>query len=298
MRFRFVFIGLFLAISVNAAPAKDPNTIPFEFFHNEILVECHIDNKGPYLAMIDTGTDPSAMDLKLAKELSLKLGVGAEGDGGGTGLAKVFETKLNTVRVGSVSASNLQTLAAESVSMIAEKLGRPVRVVLGKSFLQGRIFEIDYGNKTLRFLDSVPPSSKKGRVELRFQYGDDVVLEGVSLNDKPVRAILDTGSNGSLKVTPEAIKRFGLEADLKAAKPSESTGYRGSYTSYDGHVKSVKLATIRIENPSATFWTSGTGYDGKPWDINIGNAIWKDLVITLDTKNAILYIERPVRGRS
>src|SRR5262245_59281450 len=104
--------------------------------------------------MLDTGTDPSALDLKLANELGLKLGDGGEGTGGGTNSAKVFETKLATVKLGSIQANNMEALAGESISMIAEKLGRPIRVILGKSFLQGRIFQIDYPHQTLRFLNS------------------------------------------------------------------------------------------------------------------------------------------------
>jgi predicted aspartyl protease len=266
-------------------------SVPFEFFRNEILVEFHVGRSGPYLAMIDTGTDPSAIDLKLAKELGLKLGTGGEIDGGGTATVKAFETKLS-VTVGPVMAKDVDALAGESVSMIATKLGRPIRAVLGKSFLQGRIVQTDYAHRILRFPNSAI-STSKDHVELRFHYGDDVVLEDVLLNGKPVRAILDTGSNGSLKITPEAIDRLSLQQEVKAAKASQSTGFRGSYTSLDGSVGSVTLGTIRLEKPAATFWLPGTGHDGKPWDINIGNAILKDFVITLDTKKGILLIEKP-----
>jgi len=42
--------------------------VPFEFVRNEIIVQVKVDGKGPFNMMLDTGTDPSAVDLATAKE--------------------------------------------------------------------------------------------------------------------------------------------------------------------------------------------------------------------------------------
>ncbi len=181
------------------------------------------------------------------------------------------------------------------VPKIASALGRPLRLVLGKSFLNGRIVQIDFPKRVLRFPRSRPDGAevRDRRAILKFRYGDDVELEGARIDGKPVRAILDTGSNGAVKLTPEAVRLLGLETTAAAGKQSESTGFRGTYGTREGNLGRLELGAITIPNPRATFWAPGTGHDGKPWDANIGNAILKDFVVTLDAVNGVLVLERP-----
>jgi predicted aspartyl protease len=299
MRFRAFSAGLagamvfFPAVLFSAAGSS--GAVAFDFFRHEILVEVNLGDRGPYLAMIDTGTDPSAIDIALARELGLKLGAGGEIDGGGTRTVHAYETTIPSLRIGSTTAKNVEALAGESVPQIAEKLGRPIRIVLGKSFLNRRIVRFDYPKKNLSFL-TLPPSLAETpgrRAVVRFRYEDDVELEGVRIDGKPVRAILDTGSNGSLKITPEAVRTLGLESAASAAREGQGTGYRGTYSSREGRVARLELGGIRIEKPAATFWLAKTGHDGKPWDVNVGNVILENFVVTFDAVGGHLVIERP-----
>lgn len=282
------------ARALGAAPAA---AVPFELFHDVILTEVRVGSNGPYLAMIDTGTDPSAIDVGLARELGLKLGAGGEIDGGGTESIRASETTLPGVTIGALTVRNVEALAGPMVAKVAKALDRPIRLVLGKSFLDRRIVQFDFPKKVMRFPDSPPlrkPVSER-RAVLPLRYEDDVLLEGVRVDGKPVRAILDTGSNGSLKLTPEAVHRLGMDAAAGAGAESKSTGFRGGYSAREGRVERLDLGTIPISNPAATFWLPGTGHDGKPWDVNIGNAIWKDFVVTLDAVDGILVVERADR---
>jgi len=288
---------LFLAAALLAAvsPASpDGSAVPFELDRNVILVPVRIAKHGPYLAMIDTGTDPSGIDVALAKELGLKLGVSGEIDGAGTQSVRAAETLLPEVTLGPVVARDVEALAGPSIAMIAETLGRPVRVILGKSFLDHRIVRWDFPNRVLDFPRDLPrPEPAADRAVLSCRYEDDVLVTGVRVDGKPVRAILDTGSNGAVKITPEATRRLGLEKNAAAGTASNSTGFRGSYAARKGRVESLDLGTLHVGASDATFWPPGTGHDGKPWDVNIGNAVLKDFVVTLDSVHGILVIERP-----
>jgi Aspartyl protease len=69
-------LWLMLACVCSFAQAKsNPEVIevPFEFHHNEIILQVRVGGKGPFNMMLDTGTDPSAVDLATARELGLKL---------------------------------------------------------------------------------------------------------------------------------------------------------------------------------------------------------------------------------
>jgi predicted aspartyl protease len=274
--------------------SKSFEGVPFELDRNVILVPVRIGEHGPYLAMIDTGTDPSGIDVSLAKELGLKLGASGEIDGAGTESVQAAETVLPEITVGPVVAKNVAALAGPSIAKIAEALGRPVRVILGKSFLDHRIVRWDFPNRVLRFPRALArPEPTADRAVLPCRYEDDVLLTGVRIDGKPVRAILDTGSNGAVKVTPEATRSLGLEEKAAAATTSESTGFRGSYSTRVGRIESLELGTLRLGATAATFWSRGTGHDGKPWDVNVGNAVLKDFVVTLDSVDGILVVERP-----
>ena len=57
---------------------------PFTFEHNQIILQVKVNGKGPYSMLLDTGTNPSAVDLASAKEMGLRIGAaGFQGSGGG-----------------------------------------------------------------------------------------------------------------------------------------------------------------------------------------------------------------------
>jgi len=95
------------------------------------------------------------------------------------------------------------------------------------------------------------------------------------------------------KITPEAVHALGLDAAASGGKEARGTGYRGTYSSREGHVESLDLGGIRVADPEAIFWLPNTGHDGKPWDVNVGNSILKDFVVTLDTVGRHVLIEKP-----
>jgi predicted aspartyl protease len=294
MRIRTLIAALLAMVAISSTAAETPDAVPFELDRNVILLPVMIGERGPYLAMIDTGTDPSGIDLALVKELGLKRGASGEIDGAGTQSVQATETVLPEITVGPVVAKNVEALALPSIAKIAEKLGRPIRLVLGKSFLDKRIVQFDFPRRRLRFPGARPQGKPTAdRAVLSFRYEDDLLLTGVRIDGKPVRAILDTGSNGAVKLTPEATRSLGLEERAAAGAKSESTGFRGSYSTREGRVESLELGTLRVGPTAATFWPAGTGHDGKPWDVNIGNAVLNDFVVTLDAVDGVLVIEKP-----
>jgi hypothetical protein len=72
------------------AQAKNKDQViefPFEFHKNEIILQVSVNGKDPFNMMLDTGTDPSGVDLATAKELGLKLHpLGTEITGGRPGM--------------------------------------------------------------------------------------------------------------------------------------------------------------------------------------------------------------------
>ena len=98
-------VGLILLLTWcsagQAQAARPPVEVPFEFEHNQIILQVKIGGKGPFNMLLDTNTDPSAIDAATARELGLVAGAkGATATGGGTETNTVYPARLPSVEVG------------------------------------------------------------------------------------------------------------------------------------------------------------------------------------------------------
>lgn len=273
--------------------------VPFEFYRNEIILQVKINGKGPFSMMLDTGTDPSAIDFATAKEIGLKLAsVGHQGAGGGTSENLAYETKLPIVEVGGLEAKNIEALAID-LSKTSEALGKPIYGILGHSLLNNRVVQIDYPKRVVRFYLKSPfsktsnqPNDSKHTM-LSFRYDDNVLIDDVSVNGKKMIANFDTGSNVGFQLTPAAVLDLGLETEVGKGQISNSVGYNGAAENRTGKIKNVTVGGISVDVPTVVFFGKGTGRDKKTWGINIGNAFLKDFVVTIDYRNKTITLEKP-----
>src|SRR5207249_4557206 len=135
---------------------KPPVEVPFEFVANQIVVQVRVGGKGPFNMLIDTDTDPSAIDSAAAKELGLDVGArGSLAAGGGTEANVVYPTRLPTVELGGITMRDV-VAAMIDLKKLSARIGKPIQGVLGYSFLKDRIIQIDYPNSKIRFFNESP----------------------------------------------------------------------------------------------------------------------------------------------
>jgi predicted aspartyl protease len=284
--------------SGTAQAAKPPVEVPFEFEHNQIILQVKVAGKGPFNMLLDTDTDPSAIDAATARELGLTVGSkGATATGGGTEKNTVYPARLPSVEIGTVVARDIAA-ATVDLSKLSERIGKPIHGVLGYSFLKDRIVQIDYPNSKLRFFSESPyPRIQLGPntvniVAFPFRYEDgDMIIESVFINDQKMKTTLDTGSSGTFSLTPDAVALLGLEEQGRDSN-EESVGYNGAFKSKEGTLKSVRMGKLSVDSAQATFWLPGTGHDNKKFQVNIGNAFFKDFMMTFDFKSKMVVFER------
>ncbi len=277
---------------------QQPVEIPFDFYRNEIILQVSVAGKGPFNMMLDTGTDPSAVDLTIARDLGLKLhSVGKPASGGGSDANLAYETTLPLVQVGSVTVKNLETVAID-LSKVSERLGRPLHGVLGHSFLNGRIVQIDYPNRVVRIYSQSPYPQPVNRVNtpnrtvLPFRYDDNVLIDNVVVNGKKLVANFDTGSDGTFKLTPAAVDCLGLQDEFNRARVSTTVGFNGVSENREGTLSNVTIGGISVDGPAVVFFGKRMGRDKEPWGINIGNAFLKDFVVTIDYRTKLIVLEK------
>ena len=299
-RFAYFLTSCLLLMSATAVAQEKSKfvEVPFEFYRNEIIVHVKVNGKGPFNMMLDTGTDPSAVDLATAKELDLKISpVGGKASGGGSGVNMAFATKLPLVELGGLTVKDVEALAID-LSKISERLGRPLHGILGHSVLNGRIVQFDYPNHVVRFYSQSPfPKTAKQentakRTVLSFRYKDNVLIDDVLVNGKRMVGNLDTGSSGSFNLTPAAVTYLGLEEEFNRARVSTSVGYNNVSENREGKVDNVTIGGISVDAPAVIFFGKGTGRDKEPWGINIGNVFLKDFVLTIDYRSKLITLEK------
>jgi predicted aspartyl protease len=294
-----ILLLLALAPAAIAQSAKAPVEIPFEFVHNQIVVKVKVGGKGPFNMLVDTNTDPSAIDVATARELGLAVGdKGSPVTGGGTEVNTAYITRLPSVELGSLVIKDVAA-ATINLAKLAERMGGPIHGILGFSFLKDRIIQIDYPNSKLRFFAESPypriqfSANTVNTIAFPFKREDgEVMIDSIYVNNEKMRAALDTGSSGSFSLTPEAVALLKLEDQAQAGESSKSVGYNGEYESKQGVLKSVRLGRISVESVRADFWLPKTGHDNKKFQVNIGNGFFQDFVMTFDFKNKVVVFER------
>lgn len=266
-----------------------PRTIvvPFIYTHHELLVSARINGSGPYSFLLDTDTSPSAIDLSLAKKLHLLDGSNAgTGSGVGSGNIVVFPVKIAFLDVGGVRASDVDALATD-LSGLRAGLGRPIAGVLGTSFLNNRVVQIDYACRTVSFL----PDAILEPFTVRFRTSEstDNVADDLRVGFRRASATFDTGNAGYSFVTRKGIADLDLSQQAKHGQIAVARGYGGIARETKGVLRSVRIGPLAIGSIPTNFLPSS----GDPFDLNIGNRTLDRFIVTFDYQRGLLTLEPP-----
>jgi len=236
MNSRIAAAATLMAVLSCGAAFAEPLTIPFDFSRNAIGLDVIV--KGAPLYMIlDTGVDPSAIDLARAETLGLKIDRGDAGEASGAGDAKqaqVFPATIENLAVGGRSFAPVDALAMD-MSTLSASYGRKLDGVLGYSFLTDKIVLIDYAHRTLGILDrpadatpAVRQCRKRWNVALRGFTDDNIpLIPDFRLGTATAPISLDTGSNGGIALYQGALDLPGVRAALTEKGETSFTGARG-----------------------------------------------------------------------
>jgi len=280
-----------LVIAAAPSPAAAANgkliTLPFDFSRKAIGLAVTV--KGaPLFVLLDTGVDPSAIDLSRAKALGLKVEMdsGGKGEGFGEGAAPtVFPTIITGLAAGGRDMRPFDALASD-LSTLSQNYGRPIDAVLGASFLADKAVLIDYPAHTVTLLrhgaDARPltqtcrlrwsaPMHTIERFPLipAFRFG---AVNG------PVS--LDTGSNGGVGLFQSALALPGLKAHLGSEEETVRHGFSGVSHAKEYHFDApMGLGPFSLPPGEAVVLRPEPG--SKHRVANVGNALFAALKVRL-----------------
>ena len=239
MNLRVAGAALASALFACAAAPAAPLTIPFDFSHGAIGLDVRV--KGtPLHVLLDTGVDPSAIDVVRADALGLRVDRHAAGEASGEGNAKqalVFPSTIEGLAIGGQTFHPIDALAMDMTTLSAH-YGRKLDGVLGFSFLTDKIVLIDYPDRTLELLDqssdaasAVQTCRKRWSTALQSFEGDSIpVIRDFKFGGASAPISLDTGSNGGISLYQGALDLPGLRAALAEHGDAAYAGARGGAT--------------------------------------------------------------------
>jgi predicted aspartyl protease len=266
--------------------------VPFDLVENQVVAEIEIGGRGPFACLLDTAVDPSVVDLTLARQLGLAVDEDGRGEAAGQGSegASFYPSELPDVRLGELALGDVEAVAAD-LSRLGSKLGRPLHAILGQSFFEGRVVQLDYGKRRVR-LD--PQGFERG-VRAHIEGADDLTpVVTVQVNGVSVPVVLDTGSSLTLGIYLESVEELGLVEALAGATPRASLGARGHIDAREGAVDSLVLGDVDVSPASVVFLPRAHGDPTRALG-NLGNGFLQHTVLTLDYPRRELYIARPDR---
>lgn len=255
------------------------------------LVCCDASGPGgyPLRVMLDTGTDPSAIDARLARRLALHTGGSGLGVGAVSAEVPFTEAVLPWLRIGDLT---IRDLFAPAVDLRGSPFD--VDVVLGYNVLRQLALRIDYRREllTLAHPDLGIPTLQPG-VALPLAFFEHFpALRDVAIGGHTVAlATLDTGSNAALTVGPDLGAALGLQAHAGAPLGS-GAGFGGGGTVLRGGLWPVRIGPLALGDVEVDLPQATQGDLSRAGRANIGNRLLaRFAAIAFDYQRALLLIE-------
>lgn len=277
---------------VLSQPTDEPIASSFELERNQIVLPVWIDGKGPFYVLLDTAGSPSAVDLATALDLGFPVDTTLSGEASGAGgeRVRIFAAELPAVEIGGVAFGDLDAVALD-LSRISARMGHPILGILGYGLLEGRIVQIDYPGRTVRFF-AAPPETQGWRIPLVFLEDDFQPLVDMTVNGRPIRVTVDTGSSLALEVYPAGVEQAGLESIAsRAVGDTTAIGARGNIEVPKAAVEAVGIGPFEVHDVEVAFTERERYEEGR--EGNLGNGILRHFVVTLDYPGKSLTFERP-----
>jgi hypothetical protein len=181
--------------------------------------------------LIDTGTDPAAMDAALARRIAVRTGGSGVGLGAASDSVAFTEAVLPWLRIDDSAGGGLAIRDLFAPALDLGGLPFRVDVVLGYTVLRQLALRIDYRGRTATFAhpDLGLPPATPGAVQLQLDFFEHFpALRDLEVDGVPIPlATIDTGSNAALSVGPDLAQQLGLRIGAGDVTLAQGAGFGG-----------------------------------------------------------------------
>jgi predicted aspartyl protease len=212
-----------------------------------ILLPVHVNERGPFDFILDTGAGTSLLTPELAKQLNVKIVGSKEGQSAGGNVA-VSLAKADSLAVGGARINDVD-LGIVDLAHVGKTIGAKIDGDLGYNFLKHFRVTINYRDCEIRFDDpkriEAFAHGAKTAVPIRLASpAKPLLLIDVQLNGRgPFQFAIDTGTS-TTAITPQLANELGI-----SSSPTGTGTTAGAQVDVRaGNVESFQLGGAKIDN--------------------------------------------------
>jgi Aspartyl protease/PDZ domain len=265
-------------------------TVPFQLLNNHVYANVLVNGKGPFFCIFDTGGHDLLMPAT-AKALALKVEGNSPGTGAGEAVVSSGFTRDVSFRIGDLVIKD-QAVAVLPISSVDVE-GFEEQGMIGFSVFRRFVTEIDYGRKTLTFIDPARFSAQGAGTAVPFVFYNQLPQVEGSFEGKAALFDIDTGSRVELTLTKPFVDANQLIAKHpKGVTAVDGWGVGGRSIDYVTRGADLTLGSVRIDNLVAGLATQSKGAFSDPnMQGNVGTGLLKRFVVTFDYGHQIMYLK-------
>ncbi len=270
-------------------------TVPFRLLNNHVYVQAFVNGKGPYTFIVDTGGH-TLLSPRLVAEVGLRPVGEAVTSGAGEGHATTGFVHFDEIAIGDARLRDEIAFATDVYDSAVE--GISVDGMIGFELIRRLVTQIDYGRRTLTFIDPARFQSTGLGVAVPFVFYDHLPDVKGSIDGLPARFDIDTGSRAELDITSPFVVAHDMRSRFtKGVSAVTGWGVGGPARDYMVRLPSIQLGPVEIDNLAAGLSEAKNGSFSDPnFDGNVGSALLKRFVVTFDYAHQVMYL-KPITPR-
>ncbi len=264
--------------------------IPFEERSALIIVPVEAGGKTRYF-LLDTGA-PNIITPELAKELNVKVMKNLDVRDINGRVNRQQLVSVDSMKLGSISFYHTTAIVAD-LNAQTELACLGIDGLIGANLLKGICLQIDYAKRSVALassIDSLPVS--QDAVKWPFTTTAQgtpkvsILVNGLTFNALTV----DTGSAGWIDLSEAAYSKV-KEAGQMKSRAGFGVSSVGLYGQNDPHpIYRTWVEDVRISETSPSMQAS-IDFQGKGGRQTIGNAFWRQYILTIDWNGSQLLLE-------
>lgn len=278
-----MFVLLLLSTPLLTAAQQPLERVPIRYTPPTLLVEARVNGSRPLWFAFDTGATTCLIDARVAQKLGIKA-VQRPGREGPT------FARARTLAVGRAVARDLE-LVIRDLSGLSQQVGRPVAGILGYTWMEQFVFEIDYRSQRLtlwpRATELTPPADQ---LPLPLEIysvpgftGASLFLSAVLDSTHRCPAMLDTGTDVGI-LGRQMAARLGVDFNRLSLEPGAG---RPTHTVARLDFAGRSFANVRF------YVDPRRGAEANPYaQCILGNEQLKEFVLTVDIPHRRALVRR------
>jgi predicted aspartyl protease len=277
-------IAVFTLCWTAASAAQEPAEVPFQLIDGwAIVLEGTLGSVPHQKMLVDTGSVPSAINIRVAKRLRLL---------GSYQQLSVINRSINVERV-RVPEVRLGAVALEALDMVAmnlgpieQALGTRIDAVIGLDLLARQNFSIDYRRKKLVFGNGAD-SAGAITFEMKHEAGGTYILIPFDTGGEKLQMLLDTGTK-DLMLFERRLRGALQKLSVRGQDFNLNAGGQDRLTEVE--IQSVNVGLISRRRQKAYVWM--TPEDGlRNFDGLLGPAALGATVVAFDFDRLAVSLE-------